>query len=546
MPGQTGDVPGPTGIPPGPTGDVPGPTGVLSRRAFLGLAGGAGVVLAAGLAGPRLLSAGAQGTGELLRSGIPLPEPFRVPLPIPRVLRPYTKDGTDRYTITQREATAEIIPGVRTPIWGYDGTFPGPTIESRRDRTAVIHHRNELPVPTVVHLHGGRTPADSDGYPTDLVLPAAGWDDGHSGHGMHDARARIAQGSRDYLFPMRQRAATLWYHDHRMDFTGPAVYRGLAGFHLIRDDEEEALDLPAGDRELPLMIADRAFDEHGAFAYPSLDPTLRTTPGVTEAYVEGVFGDVILVNGAPWPIHEVAAARYRLRVLNASNARRYDLALDPPPPGGGGFVQIGSDLGLLDAPRSHDHLPIGPAERYDVVVDFGRYPVGAQVTLVNRLGTGPTARVMRFVVARRAPDESRIPPKLSDLAPPSRSQATTVREFAFRGGHVHGRAGWVIGGEPFAPDRMSARPRLGDVEIWRFVADVHHPVHLHLVGFHILSRGGRPPGPFDGGLKDTVDLSPGQSVEVIARFDGYRGRYVFHCHNAEHEDMAMMANFEVI
>jgi spore coat protein A len=382
----------------------------LSRRTFLGLTGGAGVVLAAGIAGPRLLAQGSQGTGELLRSGIPLPEPFRVPLPIPRVLRPQRMADADHYTITQRAATAEILP----------------------------------------------------------------------------------------------------------------------------------------ERELPLMIADRAFDEHGAFAYPALDRTLRTTPGVESAFVEGVFGDVILVNGAPWPVHEVAAVRYRLRVLNASNARRYDLALDPPPPGGGGLVQIGSDQGLLDTPRSHDHLPIAPAERYDLVVDFGRYPVGTQVTLVNRLGTGSTAQVMRFTVTRREPDESRIPLKLSEITPLTRSQATTTREFSFRGGHVHGRAGWLIGGEPFSPDRMAAGPRLGDVEIWRFVADLHHPVHLHLVGFHVLSRGGGPPGPFDGGIKDTVDLSPGESVEVIARFDGYRGRYVFHCHNAEHEDMAMMANFEVI
>ncbi|MCK2244553.1 MULTISPECIES: multicopper oxidase family protein [unclassified Crossiella] len=520
-------------------------SGRLPRRTFLGLAGGAGALLTAGLIGPRLLRADAPGTGEVLHSRIPLPEPFQVPLPIPRVLSPQRTAEADHHTITQRAATAEILPGVRTPIWGYDGTFPGPTIESRRNRTTIVHHRNELPVPTVVHLHGGHTPADFDGYPTDLVLPVTGWSGGH-GHHMVDARARVTHGSRDYVFPLRQRAATLWYHDHRMDFTGPAVYRGLAGFHLVRDEEEDALGLPAGERELPLLIADRAFDEHGAFAYPSLDPSLRSVPGVEPEYVEGVFGDVILVNGAPWPVHEVTATRHRLRLLNGSNARRYDLALDPPPPGGAGFVQIGSDQGLLDAPRAHDHLPIAPAERYDVIVDFGRYPVGAQVTLVNRLGAGSTALIMRFVVTRTAPEDSRIPPRLSEIAPLHRSQAVAIRDFSFTAGQIHGRTGWVIGGEPFAPDRMSARPRLGDVEIWRFVADVHHPVHLHLVGFQILSRGSGPPGPFDGGLKDTVDLSPGQAVEVITRFEGYRGRYVFHCHNAEHEDMAMMANFEVL
>ncbi|MEQ7125183.1 multicopper oxidase family protein [Actinopolymorpha sp. B11F2] len=524
----------------------------MPRRTLLGLSAGAGIALAAGLTGPRILHHGGRGTGELLRSRTPLPEPFQQPLTTPRVLQPIRTTGdTDYYRIVQRESAAEIIPGVRTPIWGYEGTFPGPTIESRKDRTTVVHHRNELPVPTVVHLHGGHTPADSDGYPTDLLTPAAGWDADHAGHGdhaggMHDDRARIAHGERDYRYPPQQRAATLWYHDHRMDFTGPAVYRGLVGFHLIRDDEEDALDLPSGERELPLMIADRAFDEHGAFAYPSLDPTLRTTPGVQDAYVEGVFGDVILVNGAPWPVHEVAAARYRLRVLNASNARRYDLTLDPPPPGGAGFVQIGSDQGLLDAPRRHDHLPIAPAERYDLIVDFSRYPVGTRVTVRNRLGAGPTALVMQFVVTRREYDPSRIPRKLSDLPRLTREQATTVREFSFHSGPVHGHAGWLIGGKPFSPDHMAATPRLGDVEIWRFAADVHHPVHLHLVGFQVLTRHGRPPGPYDAGHKDTVDLRPAEAVEVITRFHGYRGRYVFHCHNAEHEDMAMMANFEVI
>jgi spore coat protein A len=440
---------------------------------------------------------------------------------------------------------AEILPGLRTPIWSYDGTFPGPTIESRSGRTTVVHHRNQLPVPTVVHLHGGRTPAESDGYPTDLVMPAPGHT--HSGgsahtHSMHDPAANVTQTERDYVFPLEQRAATLWYHDHRMDFTGLAVYRGLAGFHLVRDAEEDALDLPSGDRELPLMIADRAFAADGSFAYPARG----AAPGVESRYIEGVFGDVILVNGVPWPVHEVSATAYRLRLLNGSNARRYDLALDPPPPGGLGFVQIGSDQGLLEAPQPHDHLPIAPAERCDVVVDFSRYPVGSTVTLTNLLGTGSTRNIMRFQITHRAADDSHVPSKLSTYPRLTRADAKVTREFTFRSGMVDDQHGWLIGGEPFAPDRMDATPRLGDTEIWRFVADLHHPVHLHLVNFQILTRGGHAPSPYDQGLKDTVDLRPGEAVEIITRFDAYRGRYVFHCHNLEHEDMAMMANFQVL
>nr|BFE85350.1 hypothetical protein GCM10020093_079510 [Planobispora longispora] len=126
-----------------------------------------------------------------------------------------------------------------------------------------------------------------------------------------------------------------------MDFTAPQVWRGLAGFLLVRDDEDDALPLPKGERDIPLMICDRAFEEDGSFRYPSRDRSLLVTPGVEDAYMEGVEGDVILVNGAPWPVLEVDAARYRLRLLNASNARRYRLALTP----GGGFVQVGGDQG---------------------------------------------------------------------------------------------------------------------------------------------------------------------------------------------------------
>ncbi|MEO3802056.1 multicopper oxidase family protein [Nonomuraea sp. B1E8] len=521
----------------------------LSRRRVLGIGGALGLVAATDLSVSAALARRPPVTGAELRSAVPLPPPYQVPLPIPRTLKPV---GADRYEIVQREATAEILPGVRTPLWTYEGTFPGPTIESRRGRPVTVTHCNELPVPTVVHLHGGRTPAASDGYPTDLVLPQ-GWappavhGSGHgSGHGMHDPRAIVTELTRDYTFPLDQRPTLLWYHDHRMDFTAPAIWRGLAGLHIVRDDAEDALGLPAGPRELPLMIADRAFAADGGLAYPALDPALRERPGVQEPYLAGVLGDVILVNGAPWPVHEVDAARYRLRVLNASNARHYELEAVGDDGRRLDLVQIGADQGLLAAPVTHRLLPIAPAERYDLIVDFSSVPVGGRVRLLNRLGSGRTSDVMAFRVARKAADDSRVPGTLStDLPGWRRSDAVRVRDFAFRTGHMHSGRGWLIGGLPFDPARTDVTARLDDVEVWRLIADVHHPVHLHLVGFRVLSRSGRPPLPYDAGLKDTVSLRPGESVEIITRFDGYRGRYLFHCHNAEHEDMGMMANLEI-
>ncbi|MEV7930149.1 MULTISPECIES: multicopper oxidase domain-containing protein [unclassified Kitasatospora] len=529
----------------------------MNRRRFLGVGAsvlGAGALAAvAGPAAARLFAEGHP--GRLLSSGLDLPEPFQVPLPVPTVLQPVRTDATaDYYEITQRVAELEILPGVRTEAWTYGGTFPGPTVVTRSGRAAVVKHRNELPVPSVVHLHGGHTPADSDGYPVDLLLPVGSSGAGRGAPGMpgmsdmpgmqgmgHEA-GRTAEGERTHTYPGKQRAATLWYHDHRMGFTGPGVWRGLAGFHLVHDDEESALPLPRGDRDLPLMLADRSFAGDGSFRYPALDEDLAS-PGVTDDYMNGVLGDVILVNGAPWPRLDVDRARYRLRLLNASNARPYRLRLDPQPSGGDALVQIGSDGGLLAAPVAHDVLEIAPAERFDIVVDFSRYAPGTSVRLLNLFGSGRTAEVMRFDVSgKKVSDDSTVPDKLSTIEELDASAVDVTRKFIFR---RSGSYGWTINGDLYRPGHDLARPALGSTERWRFTSDLHHPVHVHLNQFQVLSRNGRDPGPYDGGWKDTVDLRPAEAVEVLVRFTDYRGTYMMHCHNLEHEDMAMMADFTV-
>lgn len=485
----------------------------MSRRGFLGTLGGS--ALAAASFGPLLLPRSSQ-TAELLRSRAPLPKPFAVPLPIPPVAKPIrTESGAEFYRIVQREAEQEILPGLRTRILSYDGSFPGPTIVGRRGLRTIVTHRNELRVPTVVHLHGGHTPADSDGFPMDLVAP---------------------QGERTYTYPGAQRAATLWYHDHRMDFTGPQVYRGLAGFHIVTDDEDDALPLPKGARDIPLMIVDRAFEVDGSLRYPSLP----NGPGVEDDYMEGVLGDVILVNGAPWPVLEVDAARYRLRILNASNARRYQLRIDPATP----MIQVGSDGGLLEKPLSHNELVIAPAERFDVVVDFSGYSPGTELTVHNGFGSGSAADVLRFRVVRSASDDSHVPDRLSTIEPLDPAKAVRTREWRFRRGNVDNKAEWLINDKPFDHNGSSAAPRLGEIEIWRFSTDLHHPIHVHLDQFQVVERHGKRPGAYDSGWKDTVDIGPTDWVDVAVRFTDYPGRYLLHCHNLEHEDMAMMAAFD--
>jgi spore coat protein A len=488
----------------------------LTRRGLLRLAG---VAALAGCGHP----ADGPGTGEVVTSAVPLPPRFRTPLPVPPTARPVrvTADA-DHYVLTQRVADARLLPGHTTRIWGYDGVFPGPTFRARRGRPMVVTVRNELPVPTSTHLHGGVTPADSDGFPTDLVTPA-GYSPAPPHH--HGMPGRLHEGGRDYHYPMVQPAATLWYHDHRMDRTAPQVWKGLAGMAIVTDEVEDALPLPRDERDVPLFVCDRAFDADGQLAYPTVDRHA------------GVLGDVVLVNGAAWPRLEVANVRYRLRLVNGSNARRYRFALDAGTP----LVQIGSDTGLLAAPVEHAGIVSAPGERHDVLVDFSAFPIGTELTLVNTFGTGPTRDVLRFVVARRATDDTRVPARLADVPALRAASAVATRRFDFRltGGH------WTVNGHRYDPAASLAAPRLGTVERWIFTSDFHHPVHVHLAHFQVLSRSGQSPDPADVGWKDTVDVRPYQAVEVLVRFAGFRGRYMLHCHNLEHEDMAMMANFDV-
>ena len=205
--------------------------------------------------------------------------------------------------------------------------------------------------------------------------------------------------------------------------------------------------------------------------------------------------------------------------------------------------------GLLGAPVAHRTIPIAPAERFDVVIDFSKHGVGTEVTLKNRLGDGRTADVMRFRVVRNGKEESAVPGRLADMGEFEALEETAAmptRRFRFTQSASEDGTMWTVNGKPFDPERIDARPALGSAEVWEFVTDVHHPVHLHLAHFKVLSRQGQHPLPKDAGWKDTVDVPPGQIARVLARFDGYRGKYVFHCHNLEHEDMMMMANFEVV
>jgi FtsP/CotA-like multicopper oxidase with cupredoxin domain len=489
--------------------------GTHTRRDVLTLGAVAGLALTVPVA--RRVSASSIVDG--ITAGLPEPAPtspfvpaFSVPLAIPPVLEPVRSVGeTDYFEIVQRETLAQILPGRTTPVWSYNGMVPGPSIPMTVGRTAVITQINQLRLPTCTHLHGGRTPAESDGHPLDVVPPG---------------------GSRVYTYPDQKRYSPLWYHDHSIHDTGLKIWMGLAGRALVSDPLEEALPLPRGAFDIPLMIFDRLFNADNSLLYP-----------LEEGHVvrNGALGDVILVNGRPQPRLAVKRRKYRFRLLNASNSRQYLLALDRGLP----LVVVASEGSLMPSPVTVAQLPMGNAERYDVVVDFSSVPSGTRVVLQNLAGKGRTAQVMAFDVGGDAPDPSSVPAVLRDPIDINPADAVATREFRFD----RSNGGWTINNRFFDENRIDAFPRFGTTEIWTFInksGGWTHPVHPHLVHYRVLDRNGAPPKPWEAGLKDVVMVGPGERIRVAMRFDSYRGIYAFHCHNAEHEDHDMMTQFQVV
>jgi FtsP/CotA-like multicopper oxidase with cupredoxin domain len=302
--------------------------------------------------------------------------------------------------------------------------------------------------------------------------------------------------------------------------------------YIVQDAVELGLPLPKDQYDVPLIIQDKQFTTNGRLVFDDQGEKSQ-------------FGDVILVNGAPWPRMEVAARKYRFRVLNGSISRSYKLALS----NGGDFIMIGTDAGLMSAPVSAKNFRLGMAERYEFIIDFSKYAIGTRIVLQN-LGLpnnddyDGTEQIMRFDVVAPATDDSSIPSTLRTVESIPESAAVRTREFRYE--RTNGL--WVINGKVWEKDRIDANPRLGDVEIWRLYNNAggwFHPIHLHLIDCQILDRNGKPPFPYERGLKDVFYVGENESVRVIGRYGPNTGKYMTHCHNTVHEDHDMMNQFEV-
>jgi FtsP/CotA-like multicopper oxidase with cupredoxin domain len=478
---------------------------MLNRRGTLKLGAVAGVALA--LPAERLVAA--------VVGAPPAVKPFSVPLPIPPVLSPvYSDRSTDYYEMSVKPGVAEILPGVRTDVLTYNGSFPGPTIKAQRNRAVKMTVTNRIDTATAVHLHGGNVPQDSDGHPLDVIQPGR---------------------SRTYNYPNIQRAATLWYHDHAHHLESEHIYRGLCGLYLI-EDRDDAPSLPRGQFDIPLMFRDVALDDKDQLLWANFDAARR---------------NIVLTNGVPQPVLKVRRRKYRLRLVNTSNDRLMSFKLS----NGAELVQVATDGGLMARPVRRTEIGVFPAERVDVIVDFSKLSGGTTVLLRNTLGNTPaTADVMQFQVIdgvrRDAPDndDSTIPAKLSVLPPIGAPVMTTrkvVLSFDFQ------NAVFLINGKQYDPNRTDFTVKRGSTEIWEVTnADpdtVAHSLHVHLVQFRVLDRDGKPVQPWEAYPKDTVSVPSGQTVRILIKWDSpFTGIYPFHCHFVGHSSMAMMGQVNIV
>ena len=422
------------------------------------------------------------------------PQPqARNPLYIPPTVSP------SGLSLTEAPATVSLGGGRTSSAWVYNGLLPGPTIRAARGEVAQIHLANGLSQETITHWHGLVLDDRNDGHPRFAIPP---------------------DGAYDYRFTVNQRAAMNWYHPHPHMLTGEQVAMGLAGAFLVTDAEEIALGLPSGAYEVPLVVRDASFDRNGNLEY-------RPKSG-------GFLGNTPLLNGTLGPRLEVDTARYRFRVLGGANARIFGLTLSSGSP----FTLIGNDGGLLETPVSLPRVELGPGERLDLIVDFRGMQVGDRVMLRDaRSGWD----LLEFVVVRPVNDSGTLPATLSTI-PPLWNPVRT-RSFQFE-------AMSKINGLEYEIGRIDFRVPLGETELWRFSTkgNAPHPVHVHGASFQVQGRtGGRGQVfPWERGWKDTVLLEDGETVEVLIRFEAFKGIYLLHCHKLEHEDMGMMSNFEVV
>ena len=497
----------------------------MKRRNFIRTTGfSVGAVITAGTVTNFLASCSKNnmmGGGNMNMGGQPVPVTegnFSRLLPIPN-----TVGGNS--SLTAQAVTANVN-GANISALGYQPNgILGPTIKMNSGNAASIIFQNSLSEKTNIHWHGLKIPATMDGHPEAIVNSGSNF---------------------NYQFAINQRAGLNWYHPHPDGATARQAFLGLAGLFIVNDAEEAALNLPSGNYELPLVIQDKRLSSSGINYNPS-----------TMEVMTGYMGETVIVNGVASPYTEVATRFYRLRILNGSNARIYNIALS----NNADLIIIGNDGGLLKIPATVKSIILAPGERLDVLVNFAGLATGTEVYLESRMfNNGGTAhgkqgfKIMKFKVTQVFNDGFTVPATLSLIASLPASSSSRSRNFTLdvmqMSGNMNMTGMHQINKRSYDKNRIDENVSVNTVETWTFdnsQGDEPHPIHLHGVHFQVLERtGGR--GQLiasESGWKDTILLLPQEKVKLIIPFASLSGVFVFHCHNLEHEDDGMMLQYQL-
>jgi FtsP/CotA-like multicopper oxidase with cupredoxin domain len=465
-----------------------------------------------------------------------------------------------RHHSVMQPARVQIIPGVSTPMYSYNGMVLGPTLRTRSGEPMVVRYTNNLgDVETSIHLHGAHTPSHSDGHPCFYVFPGKSRD-----YYYPNIVPRKKDGKLDWI---TESPSTMWYHDHGNDVTAHNVQHGLLGFCINTDHLEEKLmrdgvlpdvDLRdpvtkqlvkdangavrAGRYDVPLALCDMRLNADGTVYWDHFDH-------------DGYLGDIICVNGAPQPVLEVEPRKYRLRLSACTLARHWVVRLSNGQP----FLQLGNDTWLLPRAINQTEIYMNPAKRADVIVDFSRL-AGQEIYLENIMqqtgGRKPDGidrrapmRVMKFRVSR--PLDTRYKECTVVNGTPLRphenileSEATVTRHFDFN----RSNGAWQVNKEFYSAFRPDAPIISGATEKWVLrngSGGWWHPIHIHVEAFQVIRYNGMTPKETWKYKSDNISLEGGTTAELLMKFRTFDGPFVFHCHNNNHEDMRMMKNMEI-
>lgn len=509
---------------------------------------------------------------------------FTEPLVIPPVYQGERNGEYTEYKIAVRQFEQQILPSSlpKTTVWGYGvlgdplpgygaSSFhsPGFTFDVQKNERVRVTWYNQLvdnpeapersflphlvpvdqtvhlanpgpqnvmdpapymgPVPIITHVHGAHVASHSDGLPTAWYLPAA--DDlpqGYITQGPdYASQGEAPLGAAIFEYTNDQRAATLWYHDHTLGMTRNNVYAGMAGFWMIHDEVEAAMDLPgpypnAGDPagtqyyDIPLAIQDRSFNADGSLFYPDsrvyfdeYAGPYRPDSQIAPIWNPEFFGDAIMVNGKTWPYLEVEPRLYRFRVLNGCNSRFLLLRFSQPL----AVAQIGTEGGFLPGkPVTQSELLLAPAERADILVDFSAFETGQTITLLNFGPDAPfknlpveedvadpktTGQVMQFRVtaAGQFASTGAVPgelPAIDRLKTDIPQRQLVLMEMMDEENDIPTEAqiGTLKDGALEFIDKVTEIINAGDTEIWSLInlTGDAHPMHPHLVSFQVMER----------------------------------------------------------